>query len=146
MIPANPLASYFADGLLIISILSILDAGMLPNPFWLPKPVRLDCFPSIKTTTLSLPRKITFPSWSKVTPGMVFMASKTEPPDCAILLSRLKDFLLRSELVVASVPVTSTSSKASKEGASPTLPRSKTVFSPPANNVCCVPEYPINEK
>jgi hypothetical protein len=52
MIPAFPLASYFADGLLIISIF-YTDAGILSKP--VAKAVNAVCFPSIKMATLSLP-------------------------------------------------------------------------------------------
>ena len=41
------------------------------------------CRPSIRMATLSLPRSETLPSWSTVTPGTFFNASRTVPVDCA---------------------------------------------------------------
>jgi len=50
MMPAFPLASNLAEGLLMISILSMADAGKLSNPVCPPKPVNAVCFPSSKTS------------------------------------------------------------------------------------------------
>ena len=61
MMPAMPAASNRADGLLMISIASMFAADTLSSPRWLPNPVRLDCRPSIRMATWSLPRSETLP-------------------------------------------------------------------------------------
>ena len=62
MMPAMPAASKRADGLLMISMASMLPAETLSSPRWLPKPVRLDWRPSMRMATRSLPRSETMPS------------------------------------------------------------------------------------
>ena len=69
MMPDIPSGSYLAEGFVINSILSILLAGICCKIAALLLPVILEGFPSIKTVTFPLPRKLIFPSISTETLG-----------------------------------------------------------------------------
>ena len=108
MMPAIPAASNRADGLLMISIASMFAADTLSSPRWLPKPVRLDCRPSIRMATWSLPRSETRPSSSTVTPGRFFIASRIVPVDCVGPSSSLNTCVsMPASRIVSAVTVTS---------------------------------------
>ena len=134
IIPALPLASYFADGLFIISIFSMAEAGMLSKPDWLPKPVSAVCLPSISTTTLSLPRSCTLPLCT-ATPGRFCMACSTEPPVWLILSLSKKVFLSIFSLT-SSCFATIKSSPSVFFCTSSVLPKFKKGESLPTNNAC----------
>ncbi len=83
----------------MISIRSILAAGMLSRLVWLPMPVSAEGLPSIKIVTRSLPRSETCPSRSTVMPGRPFIAESTEPlpstiPDQEAVRARLERYFL----------------------------------------------------
>ena len=77
-IPAPPSASYLDEGLVITSILSSASAGIDCSA--VATFTAFDGFPSIKTRTASLPRKLTFPSASTETDGTLFKTSVALPP------------------------------------------------------------------
>ena len=77
MIPAMPSGSYLAEGFVIISICSIVFAGICCRASL---PSSTLGRPSIKTVKLELPRKLTFPSISTLTEGVFSKASIAEPP------------------------------------------------------------------
>ncbi len=103
-IPAIPSASYFADGLVTTSTLSIILAGILFKP-----PVKPEGRPSIKMRTFSEPRKATFPSISTVTEGTLFKISSAEPPVFAKSFPTLKTFLSKVKTTLLFSARTSTS-------------------------------------
>ena len=76
--PPPPSASYLADGLVITSTFSIASAGIKRKASAIL--IAFDGFPSISTLTLSLPRKLTFPSTSTETEGILSKTSLTVPP------------------------------------------------------------------
>ena len=69
IIPDMPSGSYFADGFVITSMVSIELAGMVSNTPERPDPVIEDGRPSINIVTFALPLKLTFPSISIVIDG-----------------------------------------------------------------------------
>ena len=75
-IPAFPSGSNFAEGLVIISILRIILAGICSSASAALKGVGL---PSIRTVKLELPRNDTFPSMSTVTEGLLARTSMAVP-------------------------------------------------------------------
>ena len=77
IIPAVPSGSYFAEGLVIISIFLIAFAGICFN-----KSLALtgDGRPSTKTVKPELPLKVTFPSISTFIDGTFSKTSAAVPP------------------------------------------------------------------
>jgi hypothetical protein len=88
MIPAFPLASYFEDGLLMISILSIAEAGILSNPDWLPKPQKRSVYHQLKQLLYHF-HAIVLSSVLNSYAGKICILCKTEPPLWLILSNRI---------------------------------------------------------
>ncbi|MNE38995.1 hypothetical protein D3C80_1329180 [compost metagenome] len=77
-IPAPPSASYLADGLVITSTFSIASAGIKRKASTIF--IAFEGLSSIRIFTFSFPLKLTFPSTSTVTDGILFKTSLTVPP------------------------------------------------------------------
>ena len=80
IIPDVPSGSYFADGLVTISILSTELAGNASKSVFPFPPESELGRPSIKIITVPSPRSITRPSWSTSTEGKRFKISLVVPP------------------------------------------------------------------
>jgi len=78
-IPVIPSASYFAEGLLMISIDLIIFEGMRSRDDAGSVLKIPDGFPLTRNTMLLFPRMLTLPSLSTVTDGMFFSISLTVP-------------------------------------------------------------------
>ena len=81
MIPATPSGSYFAEGLVMISMVSMLLAGICCRAS---EPCKMLGRPSMSTVNEELPRKLTLPSMSTWTEGVFSKAVTAEPP-CAMM-------------------------------------------------------------
>ena len=84
MIPAEPSAENFDEGLSITSIRSMLSAGNCCNMLARLSLVSPDDLPFIHISTLELPRNDTLPSLSTSTLGMFSNTSEAAPPALAI--------------------------------------------------------------
>ena len=108
MMPAEPSAENFADGLSITSMLSMVSAGNCCRICARLSVVRPDALPFIHTSTDELPRSDTLPSLSTSTEGML---SSTSDADCpALPMSCATSNVLRStsSFIAERCPVTVT--------------------------------------
>jgi hypothetical protein len=81
MIPPTPSGSYFAEGLVITSTFSIIEAGIFSTSPRLPLPVLPLRFPSTRIVTFASPAIETTPSISTSTEGPFLKTSEPLPPD-----------------------------------------------------------------
>ena len=93
IIPPTPSGSYFADGFVITSTFSIIDAAILSISPRLPLPVLPLLLPSIKMVTFASPAIETTPSISTSTEGTFLRTSAPFPPADDKSLPTLKTFL-----------------------------------------------------
>ena len=110
MIPAIPSASYRADGLVMISTLSIRFPCKPANPPPL-IPTIVDGFPSTKIRTFSLPLSLTPPSPSTWTEGKLPKISAAVAPLLAKSVPTLNIRLSKASSILAFCPFTVTSAK-----------------------------------
>ncbi len=114
-----PEASNFAEGFVIISILSISSAGISSR-------VKVVGRPSIKICGFAF-RRVTFPSISTFTEGTFLITSTAVPPTLVRLLSTLNTFrsiFIWSMLLLA---VITTSASCFSSGSSLILPKSLSI-------------------
>ena len=112
IIPAIPSGSYFADGEVMTSTLSMRDAGMLSTSFP-PSPVRLG-LPFTSIFTLGFPLKVTSPSWSTTTMGTLLSTSSAVPLSAMISSEELYISLSvsNSKMGLSSITFTASNSMA----------------------------------
>ena len=104
IMPPVPSESYFASGLVTMSILCTLATGMLPSP-------SSDVgTPSTKNRTLPLPRMDTCPLLSMLTEGDPLSTSSTEPVAALIVAAGLMRVFSMVMLFAAVLPETTTPS------------------------------------
>ena len=116
MIPAVPAASYLADGLVTTSICDIRLDGIDLSPPLPPMPMRPEGLPSIRIRTFSLPRRLTLPSTSTVTDGMLSSISCAVPPLLARSFPTVNIFLSNAKVVSLRSAVISISSRFTPSG------------------------------
>ncbi len=92
IIPEVPSASYFAEGLVMTSTLSIISAVMVPSAL-LSSLANTDGFPLIKICTPPLPLNVTLPSIFTLTDGTLFSTSSALAPVELKSLPTLKTLL-----------------------------------------------------
>ena len=108
IIPPTPSGSYFAEGLVITSTFSIIEAAMFSISPRLPLPVLPLLFPSIRMVTFASPAIDTSPSISTSTDGTFLRTSAPFPPEEDMSRPTLKIFLSIVWMNVLSSPRTST--------------------------------------
>ena len=123
-IPAEPSASYLADGDVITSTRSIDSAGNCLNASVEFNPTKPDGLPFIKILTSSFPRRATLPSTSTETEGTLSSTSLTVPPLTVKSLPTLITFLSTFCCMVETSAITVTSSKPSVSSSNKIRPRS----------------------
>ena len=109
MMPAEPSAENFDEGLSITSMRSMLSAGNCCRMLARLSAVSPEDLPLIHTSTLELPRKEMFPSLSTSTLGMFSNTSDATPPAFAICWSTLKVLRSTSSFMSERCAVTTTS-------------------------------------
>ena len=108
MIPPTPSGSYFAEGFVITSTFSIIEAAIFSISPRLPLPVLVLLFPSIRMVTFASPAMDITPSISTSTDGTFLKTSDPVPPDEDRSLPTLNIFLSIVCMNVLSSPRTST--------------------------------------
>ena len=128
MMPEVPSALYFADGLVITSIFSIMSAVIVPSA---PPPLLAitEGFPLIKIYTPELPRRLIYPSMFTYTEGTLFNTSKALAPVLLKSLPTLKTRLSNLNSVVDLSASITTSSRFLLSATNSTVP-SSTLFFP----------------
>src|ERR1700761_1679000 len=99
MIPDWPSASYFDEGLVITSMVSIALAGIDCKISVRLLPVNVDGLPLINTLTSLDPRKLKLPSTSTCTDGTLANRAVAEPPWLTKLCETSNDFLSMPNLI-----------------------------------------------
>ncbi len=110
IIPAMPSGSYFADGDVMTSTLSIISAGKFSTDVVSPPEISADGFPFTKILTLLFPRKLTTPSISTLTEGMLLSTSSPVPPAGVDIWLTLNTFLSILFSIIGASSITSTAS------------------------------------
>ena len=140
IIPPTPSGSYFAEGFVIISTFSIMEAEIFSTSPLLPLPVLPLRFPSMRIVTFASPAIDTTPSISTSTDGIFLKTSDPEPPDVAKSFPTLNIFLSIVCTKTLSSPSTSTASRLTAEIDRFTIPIS--FFIPPLGPG--INEIPLN--
>ena len=105
MMPTSPSVLYRAEGVVRISRSSIVPAGICSRAC---APSRGLGLPSMYTRKWPLPRRVTLPSASMATEGMVFSTSKAVPPLAARLVLAAMRRRSRRYITCLFSPVTET--------------------------------------
>ena len=121
--PPPPSASYLAEGLVTTSTFSIASAGINRNASVIL--MALEGLPSIRILTFSFPLKLTVPSASTETDGMLSKTSLTVPPFTIKSEPTLYTFLSNLISTVVFSARTTTSFNCAASSAKPIVPNER---------------------